>query len=205
MEFTSESFWSVYKKHIFCQQFLIVLRIHTVNLGPAWGHLWVTLGLLWICEGGLGHLGATFLSFWPKWATDAIQFAKNSHFTKNFNDFTPLGVRTNGRFWGHSGLTLRPLLGNFVQLGANLSIWSLLRNHFDPFTKNIFCRQILKNICNHTVNLGPLWGHLWVTLGLLWVYEGCFGSPWGHFFVILAEVSNRRYSICKKLTFYKEF
>ena len=48
---------------------------------------------------------------------------------------------------------------------------------------------------------GPLWGHLWVTLGLLWVYEGGFGSPWGYFFVILAEVSNRRYSICKKLTF----
>ena len=56
----------------------------------------------------------------------------------NLNDFTPLGVRANGRFLGHSGLTLRPLLGNFVQLGANLSIWSLLRNHFDPFTKNTY-------------------------------------------------------------------
>ena len=54
----------------------------------------------------------------------------------NFNNFTPLGVRANGRFLGHSGLALRPLLGNFVQLGANLIIWSVLRNHFDPFTKN---------------------------------------------------------------------
>ena len=120
-------------------------------------------------------------------------------FTMNFNDSTPF--RANGRFLGHSGLTLRPLLGNFVQLGANLSIWSLLRNHFDPFTKNILCRQILKKLCNHTLNLGPLWGRLWVTLCLLSVYEGGFGSPWGHFFVILAETSNRRYSICKKLTF----
>ena len=119
----------------------------------------------------------------------------------SFNDFTPLGVRTSGRFLGHSGLALRSLLGNFVQLGANLSIWSLLRNHFVPFTKNIFCRQTFKKICNHTTNLVPLRGHLWVTLGLLWVYEGGFGSPWGHFGVTLAEVSNRLYSPKKKLTF----
>ena len=51
----------------------------------------------------------------------------------NFNDFTPLEVRTNGRFLGHSGLTLRPLLGNFAQLGTNLNIWS-----FGPFTKNTY-------------------------------------------------------------------
>ena len=59
-------------------------------------------------------------------------------FAMNFNDFTPLGIRASGRFLVYSGLTLRPLLGNFVQLGANLSIWSLLRNHFDPFTKKTY-------------------------------------------------------------------
>ena len=53
----------------------------------------------------------------------------------NLYDFTPLEVRTSGRFLGHSGLTLLPLLGNFAQLGANLNIWRLLRNQFGPFTK----------------------------------------------------------------------
>ena len=73
----------------------------------------------------------------------------------NFNDFTPLGVRTSGRFLGHSGLTLRPLLGNFVQLGANLSIWSLLRNHFDPFTKSTYFADKLKK---KYATIQSIWG-----------------------------------------------
>ena len=146
-------------------------------------------------------MGPLFCHFGRSEQPTLFNLQKIHVFTMNLNDFTPLEVRATGRFLGHSGLALRPLLGNFVQLGANLSIWSLLRNHFDPFTKNIFCRQIFKFLCNHTVNLGPLWGRLWVTLGLFWVYEGGFGSPWGHFFVTLAEVSNHLYSICKKLSF----
>ena len=58
---------------------------------------------------------------------------------------------------------------------------------------------LFKKRCNHTINLGPLWGRLWVTLGLLWVYEAL--GHLGHFFVILAEVSNRRYSICNFFIF----
>ena len=89
----------------------------------AW--LWVTLGPLF-CHFGRSEQPTLF------------NLPKTHIFTMNFNDFTPLGVRASGRFLGHSGLTLRPLLGNFVQLGANLSIWSLLRNHFDSFTKNTY-------------------------------------------------------------------
>ena len=73
----------------------------------------------------------------------------------NFNNFTPLGVRASGRFLGHSGLTLRPLLGNFVQLGANLSIWSLLRNHFDPFTKNTYFAD---NFLQKYATIQSIWG-----------------------------------------------
>ena len=73
----------------------------------------------------------------------------------NFHALTPLGVRTRGRFLGHSGLTLRPLLGNFVQLGANLSIWSLLRNHFDPFTKNTYFADKLKK---QYATIQSIWG-----------------------------------------------
>ena len=61
----------------------------------------------------------------------------------DFNDFKPLEGRASGRFSGHSGLTLRPLLGNFAQLGAvrgefkymdvtSESFWSVYKKH-------IFC------------------------------------------------------------------
>ena len=102
---------------------------------------WVTLGLL-------------FFHFGRSEQPTLFNLQKTLNFTMSFNDLTPLGVRTNGRFLGHSGLTLRPLLGNFVQLGANLSIWSLLRNHFDPFTKNIFCRQFQKKYAT----IQSIWG-----------------------------------------------
>ena len=85
-----------------------------------WGWLWVTLGPLF-CHFGRSEQPTLF------------NLQKTHIFTMNFNDFTPLGVRTSGRFLGHSGLTLRPLLGNFAQLGANLNIWS-----FGPFTKNTY-------------------------------------------------------------------
>ena len=68
----------------------------------------------------------------------------------NLNDFTPLEVRTHGWFLGHSVLTLRPLLGNFAQLGTNLNIWS-----FGPFTKNTyFTDNFLKNYAT----IQSIWG-----------------------------------------------
>ena len=84
----------------------------------------------------------------------------------NFNDFTPLVVLTNARLLGHSGFILRPVLGNFVQLGANLSIWSLLRNHFDPFTKNTYFADKLKKHMQPYSQFGAALGALVGNFGL---------------------------------------
>ena len=80
----------------------------------------------------------------------------------NFYNFTPLEVRASGWFWGHSGLTLRPLLGNFAQLGANLNTWKLLRNHFGPFTKNTYFAHKLKK---NRATIQSIWGRFGGTCG----------------------------------------
>ena len=95
------------------------------------GWLWVSLEPLWC------YFGRSEQRF--------LLSLQNTHiFQMNLNDFKPLEGRASGRFLGHSGLTLRPLLGNFAQLGASLSIWSLLRNHLVRVQKThnlvaIFC------------------------------------------------------------------
>ena len=85
----------------------------------------MTLGPLW-CHFGRSAQPSLF------------NLQKDHIFTMNCNNFTPLEVRANGRFLNYSGLTLRPVLGSFAQLGANVNIWRLIRNHFGPFTKNTY-------------------------------------------------------------------
>ena len=86
-------------------------------------------------------MGPLFCHFGRSEQPTLFNLQKIHIFTMNFNDFTPLEVRTVGRFLGHSVLTLRPLLGNFAQLGTNLNIWS-----FGPFTKNMYFAVKLKKI-----------------------------------------------------------
>ena len=107
-------------------------------------------------------MGPLFCHFGRSEQPTLFNLQKTHIFTMNFNDFTPLGVRASGRFLGHSGLTLRPLLGNFVQLGANLSIWSLLRNHFDPFTKSTYFADKLKELY---ATIQSIWGRFGGTCG----------------------------------------
>ena len=60
--------------------------------------------------------------------------------------------------------------------------------------------------------MGSLWGHFGVTLGLLWIYEGGFGSFLGYFEIALGVVaglmasgSAPNGSISSKYTFLQGF
>ena len=141
----------------------------------------------------LGHLGATFLSVWLTWATISIQFAILI-FTMNFNDFTPLEVRTNRRFLGHSVLTLRPLLGNFAQLGTNLNIWS-----FGPFTKNTYFAANIRS------TWGLLWGHLRITLGSFEYMRVALGHLGATFLSFWPKWATDVIQFAKNLHLYNEF
>ena len=94
----------------------IFLCNYKVNLGPALEALMGNFGLTLSIRGWLWvSLGPLWCHFGRSKQPSLLNLQKIHIFTMNFNDVTPLEVRTSGRFLGHSGLTLRPLLGNFAR------------------------------------------------------------------------------------------
>ena len=101
---------------------------------------------------------------------------------------------TLGSLWGHCGITLytsEAVWKYFGYMRVTLkSLCSVLWNY--AFSQQILmilhiAPQILMILYNYEINLGALWDHSGVTLGIwgwLWI---TFVSPWHHFGITLAS------------------